>query len=143
MIIRKLEEEFDDYQRTERRVWWLSEDWKKSLMIIRGLEEEFDDYQRTGRRVWWLSEDWKKSLMIIKRLEEEFDDTKGVIISRKSKKDRQCNGQKKKKTKGQTTIYKTLLKKDRETRSLLKTGCEHRWSGSSVYSSRSLLFENP
>jgi hypothetical protein len=30
--------------KTGRRVWWLSEDWKKSLMIIRRLEEEFDDY---------------------------------------------------------------------------------------------------
>ena len=35
-----------------------------------------------------------------------FEDTKGVIRIRKSKKDRQHNGQKKK-YKGQTTIYKT------------------------------------
>jgi len=35
---------------------------------------------------------------------EEFEDTKGVIIIRKSKKERQHNGQKKK---GQTMIYKT------------------------------------
>jgi len=37
---------------------------------------------------------------------EEFEDTKGVIRSRKSKKDKQHNGQKKKE-KSQTTIYKT------------------------------------
>jgi hypothetical protein len=40
-------------------------------------------------------------------VEEELEDTKGVIIIRKSKKDRQRNSQKKKRTKGQTTIYKT------------------------------------
>jgi len=37
--------------------------------------------------------------------EEEFEDTKGVIRIRKSKKNRQHNGQK---TKGQTTIYKSI-----------------------------------
>jgi len=36
-----------------------------------------------------------------------FEDSKGVIRIRKSKKDKQHNGQKKEKTKGQTTIYKT------------------------------------
>jgi hypothetical protein len=41
---------------------------------------------------------------------KEFDDTKGVIRIRTSKKDRQYNGQKKR-TKGQTTIYKTLHRK--------------------------------
>jgi 3-phenylpropionate/cinnamic acid dioxygenase small subunit len=47
---------------------------------------------------------------------EEIEDTKGVIRIRKSK-DRQHNGQKKRK-KGQTTIYKTLHRrlKDRVTR---------------------------
>ena len=40
-------------------------------------------------------------------VQEECDDTKGVIRIRKSKKNRQHNGQKKnKRTKGQTTIYK-------------------------------------
>jgi len=39
-------------------------------------------------------------------MKEEFEDTKGVIRIRKSKKNRQHNGQKKT-TKGQTTIYKT------------------------------------
>jgi len=40
--------------------------------------------------------------------EEDFEDTKGVIKIRKSKKNRQHNGKKKKKgTKGQTTIYKS------------------------------------
>jgi len=38
---------------------------------------------------------------------EKFEDTKGLIRSRKSKKDRQHNDQKKK---GQTMIYKTLHK---------------------------------
>jgi len=37
--------------------------------------------------------------------QKEFGDTKGAIRIRKSKKNRQHNGQK---TKGQTTIYKTL-----------------------------------
>ena len=37
---------------------------------------------------------------------EEFEDTKGVIRTRKSKKDRQYTGQKRR-TKRQTTIYKT------------------------------------
>jgi hypothetical protein len=42
--------------------------------------------------------------------QEEFDNTKGVIRIRKSKKNGQYNGQRKKykSTKGQTTIYKTL-----------------------------------
>ena len=39
---------------------------------------------------------------------EEFEDTKGVIRICISKKNRQHNGQKKKSTKGQTTIYKTF-----------------------------------
>ena len=39
-------------------------------------------------------------------LQEEFEDSKGVIRIRKSKKNRQHNGQKKK-YKGQITIYKT------------------------------------
>jgi hypothetical protein len=42
--------------------------------------------------------------------QEEFEDTKGVIRIRKSKKDKQHND-KKKRTKGQTTIYKTLHRK--------------------------------
>jgi hypothetical protein len=40
-------------------------------------------------------------------MQEEFEDTKGVVIIRKSKKNRQHNDQKKK-NKGQTTIFKTL-----------------------------------
>jgi len=39
--------------------------------------------------------------------QDRFEDTKGVIRSRKSKKDGQYNDQKKR-TKGQTIIYKTL-----------------------------------
>ena len=56
--------------------------------------------------------DCKKSLKIPKR----------VIRIRKSKKDRQNNGKKKKRTKGQTTIGKTLhiKTKDRVTRTPLK-----------------------
>jgi hypothetical protein len=38
---------------------------------------------------------------------EEFEETNGVIRICISKKNRQHNGQKKKSTKGQTTIYKT------------------------------------
>jgi hypothetical protein len=40
-------------------------------------------------------------------MQEEFEDTKGVVIIRKSKKNRQRSDQKKK-DKGQTTILKTL-----------------------------------
>jgi hypothetical protein len=40
--------------------------------------------------------------------EGKFEDTKDVIRICISQKDRQCNGQKKKKTKGQTMINKTL-----------------------------------
>ena len=40
---------------------------------------------------------------------ERFEDSKVVTRSRKSK-DRQCNGQREKNTKGQTMIYKTLHK---------------------------------
>jgi hypothetical protein len=41
-------------------------------------------------------------------IEEEFEDTNGVIRIRKSKENRQHNGQKNK-YKGQTTIYKTFI----------------------------------
>jgi len=40
---------------------------------------------------------------------EEFEDTEETIRIRISKKNIQHNGQKKKKTKGQTTIYKTYI----------------------------------
>ena len=43
-----------------------------------------------------------------KHILDEFEDIKVVIRIRKSKKDRQHNGQNKKKTKVQTTIYNTL-----------------------------------
>ena len=42
---------------------------------------------------------------------EKLEDTKGVIRSRNSKKDRQYSGQHKKRSKEQTTIYKTLNRK--------------------------------
>ena len=45
------------------------------------------------------------------QMQEKFKDIKGVIRSRKSKKDRQDNDQEKKKQKGQITIYKTLHRK--------------------------------
>ena len=40
---------------------------------------------------------------------DEFEDTKGAFRTRTSKKNRQHNGQIKKSTKGQTTIYKTNI----------------------------------
>ena len=53
--------------------------------------------------------------------EDKFEDTKGVIRIRKSK-DRQYNDEKKKRIKGQATIYKITQKtKDRATRTPLKT----------------------
>ena len=60
---------------------------------------------------WNVQYIWKYNLnyviaILVVILEEEFGDIKGVIRIRKSKKDRQHNGQKKKRTKGQTTIYK-------------------------------------
>jgi hypothetical protein len=51
-----------------------------------------------------LLSDAKKNLCTAK---EYVEDTKGIIRIRKSKKNRQHNDQKKKTTKGQTTIYKT------------------------------------
>jgi len=45
-----------------------------------------------------------------KKRKEKFEDTKGVLRFRKSEKDRQHNGQKKK-SKWTTTIYKTLHRK--------------------------------
>ena len=51
------------------------------------------------------------------------EDTKGVIRLRKSKKDRQHNGQKKKNKTANNDLQNTSLKtKDRVTRILLKTG---------------------
>jgi len=44
-------------------------------------------------------------------VKNKVEDTKEVIKSRKSKKDRQYNDKMKKKTKGQTSIYKTLNRK--------------------------------
>jgi len=64
-------------------------------------------------------------------LKEEFEDTKGVIRIRISKKNRQHKSTKRKRTKGQTTIYKTLhIKlKIEVTPTPLKTGSELRCSG--------------
>ena len=69
--------------------------------------------------------------------QEEFEDTKRVIQIRKSKTDRQHNGQKS--TKGQITTY--IKTKDRLTRTLLKTGDELMCSGR-VSSSCSTKFWN-
>ena len=55
---------------------------------------------------------------------EEFEDTKGVIRIRKSKKNRQHNGQKKK-CKERSTKHRHKTK-DRVTRTPLKTGGELR-----------------
>ena len=61
--------------------------------------------------------------------QEEFEDIKAVIRIRKSKKNRQHNG-KKKKHNGTTTIYKTYNKtKDRVTRTQLKIGSKRRCPG--------------
>jgi hypothetical protein len=55
--------------------------------------------------------------------EEEFEDTKGVIIIRISKKNRQHNGQKKKVRKDkQRSTKHTHTTKDRVTRTPLKSG---------------------
>ena len=59
--------------------------------------------------------------------EEEFEDTKGIIRIRKSKKDRQHDGQKKKDT--QLFRKHTHNTKDRVTRIPLRTGDELRCSG--------------
>jgi hypothetical protein len=59
---------------------------------------------------------------------EEFEDTKGVIIIRISKKNRQHNGQKVQKDKQRSTKH-TYKTKDRVTRTSLKTGGELRCSG--------------
>ena len=49
----------------------------------------------------------RKSKKDIQYNRQNLEDTKGVIRIRIWKKNRQHNGQKKKSTKGQTTIYKT------------------------------------
>ena len=59
-------------------------------------------------------EQYNKNLLMSPMLEGEevkFADTKRVVRGRKSKTDRQHNGQKRKGTDGQTTIYKTLHRK--------------------------------
>ena len=56
-------------------------------------------------------------------LEEQFEDIKGVIRIRKSKKDRQHNGQKKKYKRTNNDLQNNTHKtKDRVTRIPLKTG---------------------
>ena len=61
---------------------------------------------------------------------EEFEDTKGVIQIRISKKNKQHNGQKKKREKKdkQRSTKHTHKTKDRVTRTLLRTGGELRCS---------------
>ena len=55
-------------------------------------------------------------LLILCYVEEDFDDTKGVIGIRKSKKDRQHRGQKKKDKRTNNDLQNITLKtKDRET----------------------------
>ena len=56
-------------------------------------------------------------------LQEEFEDTKGVFIIRKSTKDRQHNGQKKKDNRANNDLQNITQKtKDQATRSPLKPG---------------------
>jgi hypothetical protein len=70
------------------------------------------------------------SSTVIFKTEEEFEDTKGVIKIRKSKKDRQHNGQKKRNRRTNNDLQNTTHKtKDRVTRTPLSTGCEIRCSG--------------
>ena len=63
-------------------------------------------------------------IMLYIRMQEEFEDTKGVIRSRKSKKDRQHNGQKS----NQWSIKHYMETKVRATPTPLKTRCELRCS---------------
>ena len=68
--------------------------------------------------------------IFIAGIQEEFEDTKEVVRIRKSKKDRQHNGQKQKDKRTnndpQNITHKT---EDRATRTPLKTGGELRCSG--------------
>ena len=59
-------------------------------------------------------------------VQEEFEDTKGVIRIRKSKKDRQLNGQKKRDK--QRPTKRTHKTKNRVTRTPLETGGELRFT---------------
>ena len=70
------------------------------------------------------------SSTVIFKTEEEFEDTKGVIKIRKSKKDRQHNGHKKRNRRTNNDLQNTTHKtKDRVTRTPLSTGCEIKCSG--------------
>jgi hypothetical protein len=53
---------------------------------------------------------WIRHCWTVSKSRKKFADTKGVIRSHQSKKDKQYNGQRKR-TKGLTTIYKTLHRK--------------------------------
>jgi hypothetical protein len=65
------------------------------------------------------------------REQEEFEETKGVIRIRKSKRDRQHKGQKKKKKRINNDLRKTTQNtKDRGTRTPLNIGGELRCPGS-------------
>jgi hypothetical protein len=61
-------------------------------------------------------------------IQEEFEDTKGVIRIRKSKNNRQHNGQKKGQRDKQRSIKHEYKTTDRVTRTPLKTGGELRYS---------------
>ena len=63
-------------------------------------------------------------------LQEEFEDTEGVIRIRKSKKNRQHNGQKKKYKRTNNDLQDMHIQtKDRVTRTPLKTGGQLRCTG--------------
>jgi len=52
------------------------------------------------------------TIHVVHFLQEKFEDTKGIIRTRKSKKDKQCNGQnEKQKTKRTNKNKKSLLRK--------------------------------
>jgi len=55
----------------------------------------------------------KSNVNNLKIVQEEFEDAKVVIRICKSKRDRQYNGKKRKRTQGQTAIYKTPHRKQK------------------------------
>ena len=66
-----------------------------------------------------------KELWYLAMLKEDFEDTKGVLSIRKSKKDTQHNGQKKKYKRTNNDLQNIHIKtKDRVTRTPLKIGGE-------------------
>ena len=103
--------------------WWLSI-WKlneKASVYESNLipePQKNNIYRDKSMIQWTIKNEWP--------FDDQFEDTKGVIIICIVKKNRQHNGQKKKSTKSQTTIYKhTHNTKDRVTRPPYKTRDEN------------------